>query len=582
MEQLLTLAEGCLPKSNEENPFAQIDHVYNRCKKLEHNSKSAKSYDDTIKVFKKYVEDVTLGADLALAASIKEVFTYDGHFRFYQWLVAQNGRYSLTTIRNHLSKLKKVIIYSRKHKYIKHEVSFVSLNVGNVAPTTDHRTAYNDKLYGLVRDFLEKEYRSIRTNLGNYAIIHQDLPGIDPRIESTVGPHGDSFLRVLKWGQIKGDRGITVGNFEKRDATIDDPMCSVTARRALNFWADLGIFEKHKFRRNTYKYVFVREPTGEMLRAADPKSYGWNNIDNLIWYVSNVLGGEIPKLRYWVGGVGGGGKNYYNSDLERRFVAGISKVGGIKKFKKTLEERGLAYKDSKRVSSIKICNLMAMLAMITALNAESIISLNVDCIKNERVSGKPCLQYVKNRSNGKKALPLFDDDDKDIYSDSSHVESGIDSMLYFSLLPNADIVEDIVETILKVTEDIRKCAPVAVAKKLFIFQQPKGNNVGGKVQMIRKKQLSPWSVQFKKNLAGYLKERAQKQNLTADAQLARETEIDELISTSTINISKFRASLATDLALAGASIEMIQAVLGHRSRQTTKLYLPLCQDSCRL
>lgn len=523
----LRLIKSGIPEPDKDNPFAQIDYLFMMRGGLSPSSKTGRNYAITLAVYKDFLRDIVCEDGQPVAPTLKEAFPWDVHFRFYKWLVAQKGRFALITTFQHLSNLKQVVEYTRAHKFIRHEIFFVCPKMGNPAPTTQHRTAYDEGFYGPICDLLDKKYRLIKLNFASNIDDTLNLPGQDPRIEPPFT--GDRCLMVLSLAEKMGSQGFTL-NFCRGKLGIQ----TGAARRIIDFWTERGVFEEVPYgasRKSTgayKKYVLKCQPTHSMLREAAPKTYGWKNLDNLIWFIFNEMEGRISEIR----SSATNRRELPRLGVDRTFVNAIRRYhGGIKRVKAILAERSLANGDEKRVSATKIVTLMAMLAKLTGLNPESLADLQVDCLKKEPISGKPCLRYVKNRSKGKKVLALFDEEDRDLYSDSSDLKSDADGMLYFNLLPNAELVADVIETTIKVTELIRQKAPAEVANLLFIFESDKIK----KVSAISQSNRTSWGLEyFKPRLAAHLKKRATKQDLAPDALSTIENEIDKKIAAANI------------------------------------------------
>lgn len=563
----LELFRSEMPEPTKDEPFAQIDFVFARRASLTPSPRSSDHYTDTCKNFKEFLSDLADADDLAEAGRLSEAFSWDVHFRFYKWISSQKS-YTDHTVTGRLGTLKQVVLYARAHKFITHEVFFVTKKNPDYTPATEARTAYDEDLYGPIRDLLERQYRHIRRTL-NHMGAGAAAPSIgrDPREP-----------RPLKWGTpallpvLDAVRGYTTMG-------LQPPSLAALARelgigpddvkRALLYWAEKGVFEKCPPQGESgciiIRYRLKAEPDAAMLRDADSNSYGWKQLDNLIWYIVNVLGGVIPYIH--------NGRCSRNQDLpDRKIIHAVISQGGIKKIKALLEERRVWYTTTKRLEGHQVGTLMAMLALITGLNVEALKDLRTDCIKIEPISGKPCLQYTKLRSKGKRGLALYDDEDRELYSDSPEAQEGRQSLLFFDLLPGAAKVQEIIETAILLTKEIRKEAPADVADFLFIYKS--SSRMGGVVRQVTNGVTSiSWVRKFRADLADFLKQKARKQGLDPAALRANEQQIDEQVMGATINLSKFRSTLATELALAGAPIEIIQAVLGHRKRHTTQVYL---------
>lgn len=559
---LQLILANLLPETTEENPFAQVDFAYTERSGLNRPGGSADSYLTACNVFKEFLVDTLGDGGGKDRFCLAEALPWDVHFRYYKWLVAQGERFVATTIDGHLSTLKQVVQYCRAHKYIRHEVFFVSRKKVNRMPATTVRSAYEDDLLGSIRDLVGRQYREIKSMLSAEQTRIIDI-GRDPRQPKPLDEGLSACLPALEVIRDSTARGVLSPRSKEISKITGKIIRNV--RIACDYWLMMGIFERIEVKTrnyNSYHYVLTKEPDADMLRDADPDTYGWASIDNLAWYTQNVLNGVIPQLRNH--------DSTRNPTLPVGFVGSIERMGGIEVFQSRLHDLGIWSKYSKRLSTVQIGSVMAMLAMVTGLNVEGMRSLEIDCIKTEPISGKPCLQYVKLRSTGVKALSLVDDEDLDLYSDSPDVRSGKQSLLYFNLLPDSEKVREIVDTALKLTAEIREEAPDDLKNRLFIYS---GLDGVAKQSADENGGTQSWQRAFKRSLTNLLQEKERRKNLDPAEFKVRQDEIESRVERMNINLSRFRSTLATELALSGAPLEMIQAVLGHRNRRTTRQYL---------
>ena len=561
-----------LPTPTKENPFAQIKYVFEGLKKTIVNRKTSENYSQTLKVFEDYLADHSIGDDDTDPYYLTDVFCYDLHFRFYKWTTSQTDRFNPGSARGHLGRLRKVINYALAHDYIHERPVFVTPKKWNYQPTTEARTAYDLSLLEVLRDVLDQKYRRIKKILDKEVPHGQTLKGRDPRELKPLREGMSGLLPVLEVVKkysaqnLPSPPGRTLG----KEAGCNPRY----ARIACKYWAEKGVFREvvgsDERNRVTYGYSLIAEPNEDMLRDADPKTYGWKSFDNLVWYIFNVLDGVVPQFYLYKGG----GNGDFHPDLDPQMRNALLHHGGVKKIHRLLEDRKLFLPSAKRLHAYEIGHLIAKLAMITGLNAESVASLKIDCIKTEMISGKPCLQYKKLRSTGMKALTLFGEEDRDLYSDSPDIRDGSQSILFFDLLPDASQVQDIVNTTIRLTSGIRKKDSSELDDRLFIYegktQSRDIRGFGGSNRIA----IASWTNAIKRDMAALMKKQAKRRDgLEGNALKAREKEIDSLMASLLINFSRFRSTLATELVLHGAPIEVVQAVLGHRHSKTTKRYL---------
>lgn len=173
------------------------------------------------------------------------------------------------------------------------------------------------------------------------------------------------------------------------------------------------------------------------------------------------------------------------------------------------------------------------LAQITGMNLDSIVELDMDALDMDHyATGKPCLRYWKERSTGAKEyyLDLFQAD------------------LQWLTKAQSKEIADVIETVKKLTSEIRESASDDIKDKLFIFESSGQTNY----REIRK--LDSLNQEYRKF--------ADKHNLTDDNGIRTE-----------LTTSRFRPSFVSDLIDKGVSIREVQLMLGHSSIQTTMGYL---------
>jgi hypothetical protein len=187
--------------------------------------------------------------------------------------------------------------------------------------------------------------------------------------------------------------------------------------------------------------------------------------------------------------------------------------------------------------------LAVELAMLTALNVESIKDLETDCFQaSHPLTGQPVLYYYKLRAAGPLRsaervlhLPLLDKEE--LHLDQAKMEK----------------VARLIALILDITSKIRPNAG-AFSTKLFIFQDIELSRKSGKDMIVP---IEP------KGKAGHWYSR-----------FMREECLNEILGESfRFNIARCRPTAATNLLLSGASIFQVQAVLDHKNLQTTAGYL---------
>jgi len=181
--------------------------------------------------------------------------------------------------------------------------------------------------------------------------------------------------------------------------------------------------------------------------------------------------------------------------------------------------------------------LMIKLAVVTGLNHEAIVDLQIDDFEpNHPATGKPCLRYWKKRSTGEKRLHL----------------DFIDAEIQWMTMKQGEEVSDIINTTVKLTEPLRAHATDDISSNLFIYRKTR------KLDVIEIKS-------FRGNRAACLRSA---KKIVRDNKL-----VDDKGRPLLFNISKFRTTLVSEYVETGTSIREIQLLLGHRNIKTTIEYL---------
>lgn len=188
--------------------------------------------------------------------------------------------------------------------------------------------------------------------------------------------------------------------------------------------------------------------------------------------------------------------------------------------------------------------LAVELAMLTALNVESLKNLEIDSYQPRHpLTGQPVIYYVKNRAAsssrpaGKELhLPLLTFDE--LFMDEAAAVQ----------------VERLIGLVLTLTKDIRALAPASINRKLFIFEDVELSRRTGEQSIVA---IDP------KGKAGHWYRR-----------FAIDEGFDQTLGPSfNFNIARCRPTLVTNMVLAGADILRVQAVLNHADLQQTLSYL---------
>lgn len=174
------------------------------------------------------------------------------------------------------------------------------------------------------------------------------------------------------------------------------------------------------------------------------------------------------------------------------------------------------------------------LMQITGMNVESIYALELDdFVDKHPATGKPCLRYWKERSDGQKIYHL------DIFK----------ANIQWLTHSQSTHVKKIFDTVIKLTYKIREQAPPEHKNKLWLFETynglvkslPNGNHVIRALKSFREKH-----------------------------QLLDQTNGEKILET-----TRFRPTFVSDLIEKGVSIREIQLLMGHKNLYTTMRYLDI-------
>jgi|GEM_PF-2269287 len=212
--------------------------------------------------------------------------------------------------------------------------------------------------------------------------------------------------------------------------------------------------------------------------------------------------------------------------------------------------------------------LVAELAKLTGLNAESIASLEVDSyLKCHPLTNQPVINYTKARSGSKNLTE--------------------DKSLHIPLLESTEIaineevakqVDHLFNLVKKLTAKIRPFATGIASKKLFIFEHDLWDTNLNNINNVYKNHKANRRVSYLYFGNPTPKHREENPDLVNASVWKRaflkETGLEAILGNNfNLNISRFRPTLINTMVKNGADLFEIQSTVGHKSVTTTNSYL---------
>ncbi|MGP5175052.1 MULTISPECIES: site-specific integrase [Psychrobacter] len=252
--------------------------------------------------------------------------------------------------------------------------------------------------------------------------------------------------------------------------------------------------------------------------------YGLSTLDNARWLFENCL--KCKPVHH----------NTAKSTIEKSFLAIIA--DSDKGLIEVYNEWGVP----PMINIDVLIPYLLRLAQITGLNADSLLSLDIDdYVDSHKATSKPCLRYWKERSDGYKEYHL------DLFN----------AELTWLTSSQAKSIKVIFEELDQLTGSFRQdIEDDAFKDRLFIYQSNSTKKHGRVSPLLGNKGKNA------KALGASLSRFVKKYNLKND-------EGDPL----TLTISRFRPTFVSDMLRNGVTVREIQLMLGHSSLQTTLGYI---------
>lgn len=247
---------------------------------------------------------------------------------------------------------------------------------------------------------------------------------------------------------------------------------------------------------------------------------GLGTLDNARWIYENKLNCE--RTSRWSADP----DNIYEKAFSR--ITSYSSLGIVDVYKSW----GVIYEVTSRI----IAPYVIRLAQVTGLNADSLKMLDLDdFIESHEITKRPCLRYWKERSGGEKLYHL----------DLMHAD--------FKWLTTSQSreIKKIFANVIFLTRHIREHADPSIKDRLFIYESLKANEFR-KIKTLENSSVINLTM-----------------NKFADDHDLKTDDGRKL----SISASRLRPSLVAELIDHGASLRVIQVVLGHKSITTTIKYL---------
>ena len=252
--------------------------------------------------------------------------------------------------------------------------------------------------------------------------------------------------------------------------------------------------------------------------------YGLSTLDNARWLFENCL--KCKPVHH----------NTAKSTIEKSFLAIIA--DSDKGLIEVYNEWGVP----PMINIDVLIPYLLRLAQITGLNADSLLSLDIDdYVDSHKATSKPCLRYWKERSDGYKEYHL------DLFN----------AELTWLTSSQAKSIKVIFEELDQLTGSFRQdIEDDAFKDRLFIYQSNSTKKHGRVSPLLGNKGKNA------KALGASLSRFVKKYNLKND-------EGDPL----TLTISRFRPTFVSEMLRNGVTVREIQLMLGHSSLQTTLGYI---------
>ncbi|MDR7296336.1 hypothetical protein J2X16_001675 [Pelomonas aquatica] len=529
------------PEPTTHNPYAQLIWIFFKVER-EQNEPYAANFRYAKNKYLEYVAQTNAGyAELAVDPRffLNLYWEADALIRFNQWLekqiLASKTRYGL------YKAVRRVMDVAYSTLVIAANVYHAPMHKG--VRETDSRASYTEEQQEVITAAIARWSNVARSVLNGYTRTNQGIPY---RKKNTLGPVAVDGVQyepaeaARRFGVPRGELQKRLkSGWSAREALDLEPRRQASPGMPIQLIVEGVTYpsvtqaaEAYGVRRSVVSNRLLKGHTPEQAVGLVPVYVHQSDERALLWSFENEY--QCDPLAML-------------NDFRRRKWSVVATDARLR----TLFSRwGVwPYVDDRLVMP-----LAAELCMLTGLNVESLKKLEVDCYQAEHaLTGKAVITFLKKRASSpsrpeEQSLHLSLLEVGKAESDEFDVEEKfVDERVVAK-------VERLIALILAITAPIREHAPIALQKRLFIFQDIEASRLLGSTIIVGidpKGKASTWYDRF-------AKEEGLKQSFGPEFKF---------------NLARWRPTLVTNLVLAGADVFQVQTAICHASVTTTVSYL---------